>query len=226
MALLGSGCGDSGLTPFYLVIFGSSIFFSFLLTWFVRNLAMGRGWVAPPLQQRDLHEIPLPRLGGIAIFLAFLMSVTVACLANLYFPSLGLDAPARTLLTILIPATIVFLLGLYDDIFTVGPYVKFAVEGVAATMLFAGGLRILDLPVLFGPRHFGWTIGLPLTILWVIGITNAFNLIDGLDGLAAGSALFSTVVVFGAAIFSNASLVSLLSVALGWRDPRVSEVQL
>jgi UDP-GlcNAc:undecaprenyl-phosphate GlcNAc-1-phosphate transferase len=202
------------LTAFYLVVFGSSIFFSFLLTWFVRNLAMGRGWVAPPLQERDLHEIPLPRLGGIAIFLAFLMSVSVAFFANLYFPSLSLGPPVRTLLTILVPATIVFLLGVYDDIFTVGPYIKFAVEGVAATILFVGGLRILDLPVLFGPRHLGWTIGLPLTILWVIGITNAFNLIDGLDGLAAGSALFSTVVVFGAAIFSNASLVSLLSIAL------------
>jgi UDP-GlcNAc:undecaprenyl-phosphate GlcNAc-1-phosphate transferase len=202
------------LTPLYLVIFGSSILISFLLTWFVRNLAMGRGWVAPPLQQRDLHAIPLPRLGGIAIFLAFLMSVTVTFLANLYFPSLGLGSPIRTLLTLLVPATIVFLLGAYDDIFTVGPYVKFTVEGVAATMLFFGGLRILDLPLFFGPRHFGWTIGLPLTILWVIGITNAFNLIDGLDGLAAGSALFSTLVVFCVAVFSNSRLVSLLSIAL------------
>jgi len=202
------------LTPFYLVIFGSSIFFSFLLTWFVRNLALGRGWVAPPLQERHLHEVPLPRLGGIAIFFAFLLSVAVAFLANLYSPSLGLGVPIRTLLTILIPATIVFLLGVYDDIYTVGPYLKFAVEGVAATILFVGGLRILDLPVLFGPRHFGWTIGLPLTILWVIGITNAFNLIDGLDGLAGGSALFSTMVVFGVAVFSHSSLVSLLSIAL------------
>ena len=202
------------MTPLYLVIFGSSILISFLLTWFVRNLAMGRGWVGPPLQQRDLHAIPLPRLGGIAIFLAFLMSVTVTFLANLYFPSLGLGSPIRTLLTLLVPATIVFLLGAYDDIFTVGPYVKFAVEGIAATMLFFGGLRILDLPLLFGPRHFGWTIGLPLTILWVIGITNAFNLIDGLDGLAAGSALFSTLVVFCVAVFSNSGLVSLLSIAL------------
>jgi len=202
------------LTPFYLVIFGSSIFFSFVLTWFVRNFAMGRGWVSRPIEERHLHEIPLPRLGGIAIFLAFLMGVAVAFLANLYFPSLGLGAPIRILLTILIPGTMVFLLGLYDDMYTVGPYSKFGVEGVAAAMLFVGGLRILDLPVLFGPRQFSWIIGLPLTILWVIGITNAFNLIDGLDGLAAGSALFSTLVVFAVAVFSHSSLVSLLTIAL------------
>ena len=59
------------------------------------------------------------------------MSVAVAFLADRYFPSLGLDAPLRTLLIVVVPATVVFLLGLYDDIYTVGPYVKFAVEGVA-----------------------------------------------------------------------------------------------
>jgi UDP-GlcNAc:undecaprenyl-phosphate/decaprenyl-phosphate GlcNAc-1-phosphate transferase len=205
---------ETHLTPYYLVVFGLSIVFSFLLTWFVRNLAMGRGWVAPPIQERDLHEIPLPRLGGVAIFLAFLISATVTFFANRYFPSLVLGSLIRTLLTVLVPATIVFLLGVYDDIFRVSPYAKFAVESVAATMLFVGGLRILDLPVLFGARQFGWTIGLPLTILWVIGITNAFNLMDGLDGLAAGSALFSTLVVFCVAVFNNAFLVSLLSIAL------------
>jgi hypothetical protein len=96
----------------------------------------------------------------------------------------------------------------------VAPFTKFAVQGVAAIVLFAGGLRILDLPVLFGARHLPWYIGLPVTVLWVIGITNAFNLIDGLDGLAAGSALFSTFVVFVAAVSSGSALVSLLTIGL------------
>jgi len=95
-----------------------------------------------------------------------------------------------------------------------GPYLKFSVQALAGTMLFAGGLRILDLPVLFGTHDLPWWIGLPLTILWVLAITNAFNLIDGLDGLAAGSALFSTMVVFVVALLSGSSLVALLTIAL------------
>jgi UDP-GlcNAc:undecaprenyl-phosphate GlcNAc-1-phosphate transferase len=202
------------LTAFYLVIFGISLFLSFALTWCVRNLAMGRGWVAPPIQERDLHETPLPRLGGVAILLSFLVSIAVALLAGLHFPALAVGSSMRTLLTILVPGTLIFLLGIYDDIHSVGPYTKFAVQAVAALMLFAGGLRILSLPLLFGARHLAWPIGLPITVLWVIGITNAFNLIDGLDGLAAGSALFSTLVVFVVAIFNGSSLVSLLTIAL------------
>ena len=202
------------MTPLYLVIFGISLLFSFVLTWYVRNLAMGRGWVAPPLQDRDLHETPLPRLGGVPIFLSFLISIAVALLAGRHFPGLVSASFLRVLLTILVPGTVVFLLGIYADIHSVGPHTKFAVQAVAAIMLFAGGLRILDLPVLFGARHLDWPIGLPITVLWVIGITNAFSLIDGLDGLAVGSALFSTLVVFVVAIFGHAPVVSLLTIAL------------
>jgi len=202
------------LTPFYLFIFGIALLSSFVLTRCVRNLAMGRGWVAPPIQERDLHETPLPRLGGLPIFLSFVISIAVASLAGLYFPKLVVGPSIRTLLIILVPGTLIFLLGLYDDIHSVGPYTKFAVQAVAAIMLFAGGLRILNLPRLFGAWHLAWPIGLPITVLWVIGITNAFNLIDGLDGLAAGSALFSTLVVFVVATFCGSSLVSLLTIAL------------
>jgi UDP-GlcNAc:undecaprenyl-phosphate GlcNAc-1-phosphate transferase len=206
------------LTLLYFGTFAISLLFSLILTRYVRNLAMGRGWVAPPLQERDLHETPLPRIGGVSIFLSFLISLGIAfgiaLLASRHFPGLVSGPFLQVLLTILVPGTIVFLLGIYDDIYSVGPYTKFAVQAVAAIMLFAGGLRILELPVLFGARHLPWPIGLPITVLWVIGITNAFNLIDGLDGLAAGSALFSTLVVFVVAIFSGSSLVSLLTIAL------------
>jgi UDP-GlcNAc:undecaprenyl-phosphate GlcNAc-1-phosphate transferase len=120
----------------------------------------------------------------------------------------------KTLLTILGPASLVFLLGVYDDIHGVGPYFKFSVQGIAATMLFMGGLRIVNIPVVFGDLRLPWILGWAFTVLWVLAITNAFNLIDGLDGLAAGSALFSTLVAFVVALLNGPSLVTVMTIAL------------
>ena len=116
--------------------------------------------------------------------------------------------------TIMVPAALIFLLGVYDDLRGVGPYVKFTVQGIAATMLYAGGLRIVNIPVVFGDRVLPWYIGLFFTVVWVLAITNAFNLIDGLDGLAAGSALFSTMVVFVVALLNGPNLVELMTLVL------------
>jgi UDP-GlcNAc:undecaprenyl-phosphate GlcNAc-1-phosphate transferase len=91
---------------------------------------------------------------------------------------------------------------------------KFAVQAIAATMLFAGGMRVLDLPLIFGYHSLPWFVGLPLTVLWVVAVTNAFNLIDGLDGLAAGSALFSTMVFFVVSLVTHSWLGSLMSITL------------
>ena len=175
---------------FYLGIFGTALLFSFILTRYVRNIAVAQRWVSPPSSERHLHSQAVPRLGGVAIFLAFLLSFILALLAQEMLPSLGLSLgiSSKAVFTILAPAFLVFLLGVYDDVHPVGPYVKFGVQATAACMLFAGGLEIINLPVFFGPRHFPWFVRLPLTVLWVVAITNSFNLIDGLDGLAAGSA--------------------------------------
>lgn len=202
------------MTPFYLAIFGISLLLSFVLTRSVRSFCTSRGWVAPPLSAHHLHATSLPRLGGVAIYISFLLSVGIAFLANLRHPGLVPESSYKALLAILLPGTLILALGICDDIRSLRPYTKFAVQAVAASMLYAGGLRIDSLPVFFGLRHLGLGVGLPLTILWVIAITNAFNLLDGLDGLAAGSALFSTMVVFAVAIFSQRALVALLSIAL------------
>jgi UDP-GlcNAc:undecaprenyl-phosphate/decaprenyl-phosphate GlcNAc-1-phosphate transferase len=202
------------LILFYLGIFVGSLLLSFVLTKYVRDLANVRGWVAAPVLERHLHSRPLPRFGGVAIFLSFLLTFAVSLPLTWHHLVASFGLSFRTLLTILLPGCLIFALGLYDDIRPVSPYVKVVVQAVAGAMLFAGGLRILDLPVLFGTHHFPWFIGLVLTVLWVLAITNAFNLIDGLDGLAAGSALFSTMVVFAVALVSGSSLVSLMALAL------------
>jgi UDP-GlcNAc:undecaprenyl-phosphate GlcNAc-1-phosphate transferase len=202
------------LTVVFFGIFFLSLLFSFVLTRYVRDVASRRGWVTVPSQGRHLHSSPLPRLGGVAIFISFSLSMIAAALLGAYLPHLHSALSLKTLLTILVPASIVFLLGVYDDLYTVGPYVKFAVQSLAATMLFLGGLRILNIPVLFGEHQLPWFVGLPFTILWVLAITNAFNLIDGLDGLAAGSALFSTLVAFVVALLNGYSLVTVMTIAL------------
>jgi len=202
------------LTLFYLGIFVASVLCSFVLTRSIRDFATARGWVAGPGLGRHLHKRPLPRLGGVAIFLAFLLSIGIAGLVSWWTPRFNVGFSSKAVFTILVPGSLVFLLGLYDDLHPVGPYVKFMVQVLAGAILFAGGLRILDLPVLFSGYRFPWFVSLPLTILWVLGVTNAFNLIDGLDGLAAGSALFSTLVVFVVALVSHSSFVSVMTLVL------------
>ena len=202
------------MTLFYLGTFAGALVLSFISTKIVRDLAVKNGWVAAPVHERHLHSKALPRLGGIAIVFSFLVATGVALTARRLFHPVGASFSLHPLVTILPPAILIFTLGVYDDIRTAGPYFKFFVQAVAATMLFSGGLRILDIPLLFGAHQFSWMVGLPLTIFWVIAITNAFNLIDGLDGLAAGSALFSTLVMFVVAILGNASLLSLITLAL------------
>jgi len=208
------GSGGTDLTILYLATFAGSLLLSFVATKIVRDLAVRKGWVVAPAHERHLHSKPLPRLGGIAIVFSFLVATGIALLVGRFLVRSGPGISLRPLLTILPPAILIFFLGVYDDIRGASPYLKFFVQGIAGAMLFAGGLRILDLPLLFGTHQFSWMTGLPLTILWVMAITNAFNLIDGLDGLAAGSALFSTLVMFVIALLGNLSLISLITLAL------------
>jgi len=202
------------LTPFFLGIFAVSLFASFILTKLVRDTATERGWVTAPGSSRHLHSQPLPRLGGVAIFLAFMASVLTSLAVSKMHPQWNIGLSAKAGLTVLLPGTLVFILGVYDDLRSIGPSTKFVVQAIAATMLFASGLRINTIPVLFGGHQFSLFISLALTILWVLAVTNAFNLIDGLDGLAAGSALFSTLVVFVVALLGHATLVTFMTLAL------------
>ncbi len=198
----------------FLCIFAFSLVLSFVATRQVRDQAMRRGWVSFPQDARHVHQTPLPRLGGVPIFVAFSVSLILWLGLGLLRPSLLAGVAPVTLLRIYVPACVIFCLGIYDDVHGAGPYLKFAVQALAAGWLFFSGMRILDLPLLFGYHTFPWFIGLPLTVLWVVAITNAFNLIDGLDGLAAGSALFSTLVVFVVSLVNHSWLGSLMSVAL------------
>ena len=176
----------------FVGVFVAALLASATLTRRVRDYSIARGWASIPSSDRHVHTRPIPRLGGVAIFLTLWGIVFLGQVAG-HFGAREFVVPHLTL-KILGPATIIFLLGLVDDFCGVSAYVKFAVQAGAALLLFCNGFGISHLSLLAGHPHLGWLVGLPLTILWVLWITNAFNLIDGLDGLAAGSALFSTLV--------------------------------
>ena len=201
------------MTLLFFGLFAFSLAVSFVMTRQVRDLANRNGWVAIPQGGRHIHETPLPRLGGVAIFFAFSLSLAIWLGFSLIFPRLVEGLAPTTLLRIYVPACLIFALGIYDDLHGAGTYLKFAVQAIAGAMLFIGGMRVLDLPLIFS-HSLPWFIGLPLTVLWVVAVTNAFNLIDGLDGLAAGSALFSTLVFFVVALVNHSWLGSLMSVTL------------
>lgn len=205
---------EVALTLLFFGLFAFSLALSFVATRQVRDIATRRGWVSRPQDGRHVHQTPLPRLGGAAIFLAFSVSLSLWLVLSLFFPRLSAGVVPTTLLRIYIPACLIFCLGIYDDLYDAGPYLKFSVQAIAAAMLFAGGMRVLDLPLIFGRHTLPWFVGLPLTVLWVVAVTNAFNLIDGLDGLAAGSALFSTMVFFVVALVIHSWLGALMSVTL------------
>ena len=199
------------MTIIYLAAFVLTALISFFLTRSVRSVAVSNGWVCAPDAGRHVHSESVPRLGGVAIFVSFISMTALLVAITIFFRlNAGLS---NNILYVLFPGTLIFLLGLYDDFRPVNPYVKFVVQAVAGTLLFFGGFKVFQLPLLFGEQIFGW-IALPLTILWVLWITNAFNLIDGIDGLAAGSALFSTITVFVVSLVSGNSATSLLAVVL------------
>jgi UDP-GlcNAc:undecaprenyl-phosphate/decaprenyl-phosphate GlcNAc-1-phosphate transferase len=176
-------------------------------------MAHARGWVAEPESDRHVHTNSVPRLGGVAIFAATSLLAIVAVTLPRSSP-LALTLPVRTVISIFAGSLIIFLLGLYDDLRIAGPYLKFGVQAVAATILYFGGVGVSQFDLLASGRALHTALALPLTIFWVLLITNAFNLIDGLDGLAAGSAFFSTLVVFASSLFAPNPTVALLAIVL------------
>src|SRR5437016_14377735 len=111
-------------------------------------MATRRGWVFAPRDGRHLLDAPLPRLGGVAIFLAFSISLLVWLGLSIVFPRLRDGLAPTTLLRIYVPACLIFCLGIYDDLRGAGPYLKVGVQAVAAAMLFAGAMTVLDLPLI------------------------------------------------------------------------------
>lgn len=198
----------------YLTLFIISTLSALLLTPPVRRKAREWGAVAIPDDGRHIHAAPTPRLGGIAIYVAFLLTLAlVPFTGNLVSELFTQNLPR--IVSLLIPATLIFLFGIYDDFHGASAPVKIFFQTIAATLLFTSGLRIENLSSPFGGYwRLPLLVSFALTALWVILITNAFNLIDGIDGLAAGASIFALLSILIFSIAQGNPEISLLSITL------------
>jgi UDP-GlcNAc:undecaprenyl-phosphate GlcNAc-1-phosphate transferase len=171
---------------------------SILITPFVKKLAYKVGATDRP-NYRKVHQTLMPRLGGLAIYISFLVGVIILQPENPHS------------IYIMIGGAIIVITGIFDDIYELSARIKLAAQiDAAIIVILFGGLQVTFINLPFGGLfEFGY-LSIPFTILWVIGITNAINLIDGLDGLAAGVSSIALLSISGMAIIMGNMYVAAI----------------
>lgn len=156
------------------------------------------------------HRFPTPNLGGVAIFLGFWGAAAVAYhLAPIMAGELG-----HSLRYIIIGSIIIFVTGLIDDVSNLSALVKLMAQIAAGLILYLGGLRITVLFIPFyGPVGLG-LLSLPITLVWLVGVTNSINLIDGLDGLAVGVSAIAALALLFVGIYLQLATVMVFTAAV------------
>ena len=197
---------DNQLIAYVILALLVALVVSFLSTPVVKNFAYKVGAIDVPKDNRRMHKQPIPRLGGLAIFIGFMVSIL-------------LFVPITTeMKSILLGAVIIVVLGVVDDIMALPAMLKFVVQIVAAVIPAMHGVTILAFsnPNIFSDDLY-WVLGglsIPFTVLWIVAITNSVNLIDGLDGLADGVSAISATTMLVIALLGNQADVALVLAAL------------
>jgi UDP-GlcNAc:undecaprenyl-phosphate GlcNAc-1-phosphate transferase len=179
---------------------------SFAATPIVKSFANRVGAIDVPKDNRRMHTQPIPRLGGLAIFLGFLL--TVVLFADI----------SREVQGILLGSVVVVIVGVIDDIVPLPAWLKFIIQiGAALIAVYHGVvMRIIMNPFFWTASEylsFGY-FSIPVTVLWIVAITNSVNLIDGLDGLAAGVSAISSFTMMIIAIVVTDINVAIIMAAL------------
>ena len=185
------------------LIFGLGIIafiFSIILTPIVRDCFRHFGIVDHPDGGRKRHLSPIPRVGGIAIAVSYVLSFCLVLLLPFSYDS-EIARALPGIWKLFCAGGLIFATGLFDDLVGYFPWQKLAGQLWASMIAWFAGVRIEIFPD--HPMSLLWNI--PLTVIWLVGCTNAFNLIDGMDGLAAGVGLFGTATILLAA-FANQNL--------------------
>jgi UDP-GlcNAc:undecaprenyl-phosphate/decaprenyl-phosphate GlcNAc-1-phosphate transferase len=196
----------------YMVVLLVAAAGAFMLTPSVIRLALTWGAVDHP-SSRKVHQKVMPRMGGLAVYFAF-------CLpwAGLYLIDNPVSAAFRDFekrfAVLVFGATTMLLLGIYDDLKGANAGKKLIVQVGAAFVLWAGGIRIEDLAIPWSdPIDLNW-FSLPVTILWIVGVTNAINLLDGIDGLVTGVTAVMAICLAIINVLSGNILLALLTLSL------------
>lgn len=184
----------------------AAILIAFIATPVVKSLAEKVGAVDVPKDNRRMHNHPIPRMGGLAIFLGFLLSTLIF-------------VPLSTAMQgMLLGSVIIVILGIFDDIYALPALPKLVVQIAAALVAVLHGnvIQVISNPNIFSDNPY-WVLGawsIPVSVIWIVAITNAVNLIDGLDGLAVGVATISSLTMLVIAMLVSDSLVALMMAAL------------
>ena len=189
----------------FIIPFLIATLISFFSTPIVRKLAIKIGAVDIPKDNRRVHTEAMPFLGGIAIFASVVITVL------LFLP---LD---RSTFAILMGSTLIVMSGILDDLRDLSPKKKLAFQIAAAVVLIIGGVKVEFITNPFSSTStlvmLGW-MSIPITLFWIVGITNTVNLIDGLDGLAAGVAMISSISLMLVAYKFSYTEITILSAIL------------
>jgi UDP-GlcNAc:undecaprenyl-phosphate GlcNAc-1-phosphate transferase len=198
----------------YFALFSIATIASLIATPVIRRLCERYRLLDVPLDGRRLHRRAVPRLGGVALYLSCLAALSMLPFVDNLLTQ-TLSGFKSDFLTLIIPATLVLLLGAYDDLHGTNATVKFLGLGLIATLFYAMGGRIdaISIP-LVGSVHLPALVSFIVTVVWLVGIANAFNLIDGLDGLASGAALFSSLVILGVSVSQERTLTIVVALVL------------
>ncbi len=189
-----------------LLGFAVSFIIAFITTPFIKKIATKAGIVDKPDEARRVHKKPTPLLGGLAIFYGFIVSIM-------------LFAPIdRNIRGMVLGALVILVVGIVDDAKQLSAKVKLPFQVLAAVILILHGVQIdvISVPQFIkdsGVISLGFW-GIPLTIVWIVGVTNAVNLIDGLDGLAAGVSSIACMSLFCIALIVGEGEVALITAAL------------
>ncbi|MFW5986020.1 MAG: glycosyltransferase family 4 protein [Halanaerobiales bacterium] len=185
----------------YIGAFFFSLIITFLCTPVIKKLAVKINAVDLPNNRRINHRA-VPTIGGIAIYTGVLISI-------LLFTSFN-----RILLGIIIGGTLILIIGFIDDIYELSPRVKLFGQIIAAIILILFGIKINFVTNPLGGMLYLGYWGIPLTLLWVVGVTNTVNLVDGLDGLAAGISAIAALTLFFVGLQEGQSLAAIMALTL------------